>query len=76
MFFISQHSGSPNVWKLSKRRGPKHDEESFNKILKILDMRSVFARTHEWDFANMVSMSTTKRKMTVGSLIILVIWDP
>ena len=73
LFYISQNSGSPNSCQLWKRRGPKHPEDPFNKILKILDMRSTSTRKHEsnlvgwyqylpenmkWNFGNMELLSS------------------
>ena len=46
----------------SKRWAPKIDEESSDKILKILDMRSISTRKHEWNFANMEPTSITTHK--------------
>ena len=47
-----------------KRRAQRNDEDPFNKIFKIMDMRPISIKKHEWNFANMVPRSTTKHKMT------------
>ena len=36
-----------------KRRAPKNDEDPFNKILNILDMRSISIKTTKLKFGNM-----------------------
>ena len=42
---------------------PKHDEDPSNKILKVLDVRSISTRKHEWDFGSMGLISTRKDEM-------------
>lgn len=54
-----------------KKTGTDKDEESSNKILKRLDMKSISLKKHEWNLANMVPISTTAHKMTFGHLVIL-----
>ena len=66
----------------SKIQAPTNDEGTSNKILKILEMRPISIKKHEWTFVKMVPISTTKHKMTFGNLgtfIILgsiQIWNP
>ena len=43
-FYISTNAGLPFFWKYPNRRAPKIVDESLNKILKILDMRSISTR--------------------------------
>ena len=45
------------------RRAPTIPEESFNEMLKVLDMRSISIKKHEWSLANMLPMSITTHKM-------------
>ena len=44
-----------------KRRAPRIPEDPFNRIFKILNMRSISIKKHEWTFANMVPISISKR---------------
>ena len=46
--------GLPECCQFWKRRAPKNPEESFNEILKIMDMRAISIKKHEWIFANIV----------------------
>ncbi len=55
--YKSQNFENPQFWHSSKRRTAKHDEDltpknnedPFNKILRILDMRSISSRKHEME---------------------------
>ena len=58
---------------ISEKTGTEHDEESSKTILNILDMRPTSVKKHEWDFANMLPISSTKHKMTFLNLGIWVI---
>ena len=71
IFHISKFENpeNPTFW---KRRAPRNREESFNEILKILGMRSISPRKHEWNSGNMVPISFTKHEMKFGNLIRLV----
>ena len=62
-FFISQHSGLPKFCQFGKRQAPKNPEESSNEILKILGMRPISIKKHEWIFANILPISITKHEM-------------
>ena len=62
-FKKSQHLGNPKCRQLSKRRAPTNDEDPLNKILKILDMGSIYiyniyiyiyiSNNMKWQFGNM-----------------------
>ena len=43
------------------RRAPKNDEDPFNIVSKIMDMRPVSIKKHEWNFADMVQMVALKK---------------
>ena len=61
-FHILTHSGYVKKTTFWKGRAPQNDEGSSKKILETLDMRPISVRNHEWNFANMVPISTTKYK--------------
>ena len=44
-----------------KRQAPRNDEDPSNKISKIIDMKPISIKKHEWYFANMVPMVALKR---------------
>ena len=54
-----------HVFETSKRRAPTNDKGPFNQILKVLDVRSISTREHEWNFGSMVPISTRKHEMAV-----------
>ena len=58
----------PTNCQFGKRRAPKHPEESYNEMLRIMNLRSISIKKHEWFFANMVPISTTKHKVAIGEL--------
>ena len=47
---------------------PKDDEDSVDKIFKIMDMKPISTKKHEWFFIDMVSISIAKHKMTCPNL--------
>ena len=60
MIFTSGLQTECEFW---KRWAPKNDEDPSNKISKIMDMRPISIKKHEWKFANMVTRSSTKHKL-------------
>ena len=57
------HVRTPMCCQFWRRRAPKNPKESSNEIFKIMDMEPTSIKQHEWDYANMVPISTTKHKM-------------
>ena len=50
-----------------KGGGRKVPNNRLMEILKILDMRPISSKKHEWYFANIVPISITKHKMAFGN---------
>ena len=55
-----------HVLTISERMGRTIDEESFNEILKVFDMRPISTRKREWNFVNMVPICITKQNWSLG----------
>ena len=47
--FINLRCSGTSIYRFLKRRAPKNDEDSRNKIFKIIDMRSISIKKHEID---------------------------
>ena len=54
------HIWASKKCKCWKRRAPKNDEDPSKNFLKILNMRSISIKKHEWFFTNMVPISVSK----------------
>ena len=50
--------------KMWETTGNEHDEDPSNIFLKILDMRSISTRKHEWNVGSMGPISTRKHERT------------
>ena len=46
-----------------EKTGTEHNEETSNEMVRILDMKPISIKKHEWTFANMVPISITKHRM-------------
>ena len=46
-----------------EKAGPKNDEDPSKHFLKILDMRPISTRKHEWNVGTMGPISTRKNEM-------------
>ena len=67
-FCISQNCGFPKFLTFWKRGAQEDDEDPFQKILSILDIKSIATRKHEWSFGSMGVISTRKHKCIFGNL--------
>ena len=59
---MSTDSGFPKH-EFCGKQALENDEESSNKILRILDMKPISIKKYEWFFAHMVTIPTTKHSM-------------
>ena len=48
--FVNLENGSPTIYRFWKRRAPGNDEDPLNKILEIMDMRSISIKIMKWKF--------------------------
>ena len=44
-------------------------------MMKILDMRPISSKKHEWNFANVAPISISKHKMSCSEFCFLQLWD-
>ena len=53
-FIISQHSGLPTFGQFWKRRTPTNHEDQSKHFFKIMGMRSISIKKHEWFFGSIL----------------------
>ena len=68
IIFTYMHFYFCQLW---ERRAPKNPEESSNQLSKIWDLGPISIKKYEWNFANMVPISTTKHNDLLGLFLLI-----